>query len=252
MNKMPEEWGNLKDHIEREISPKIPVSEKNAELEAEWEASLPYIGRAFPDEWIKFNVEPGEKFIKGQIVGIENDNELKCGMILSCSEEGRCEVLVGKKSGELVTERVEENELAPLKEKLTPIDDMSWDSETILAVKEKLQTQKEMVQEIASLFDTVNPIALSEGSLFLINDSFPLVWGSCSVEGEPFQHGIRGERIIRGNAVLGKDIEVVFTDHEHVKALENAVKPYGITVLSFDAARYIMTRQAKFSNYGMM
>lgn len=65
---------------------------------------------------------------------------------------------------------------------------------------------------------------------------------------EAFKNGVHGEHIIKGKAVLGDDIQLVFTNRENVDTLQSLVKDQGVKVLSFEAAYYILGRD-KESKY---
>jgi hypothetical protein len=48
---------------------------------------------------------------------------------------------------------------------------------------------------------------------------------------------------VKEKAVLGMDIQVVFTNQENVAQLTNAVEKYGVNVMNFATARYLLWKQ---------
>jgi len=105
-------------------------------------------------------------------------------------------------------------------------------------VKEEIE-RRTPEEKIAQALNQ-EPLNLNVESKKLITDSFPLIWASCSLSPQPFHGGVSREGVVEGKAELGKDIQMVFTDQEHVETLTNAVKEYGVTVYSFSSAQYML------------
>jgi hypothetical protein len=92
------------------------------------------------------------------------------------------------------------------------------------------------IESIYCLFDTIHSLKPNPEEQHLIGSSFPIVWASCTLQPVSFKGGVRGEIVVQQNAELGVDIQLAFTDKEHVETLRKQVSPFGVTVMSFEAA----------------
>lgn len=91
----------------------------------------------------------------------------------------------------------------------------------------------------------VEPWQLTEKEKAILQDPYPIVWGSFNLKSEPFQSGAGWENLVKGPAVIGEDIQIAFTSQERVKDLQSfldeMLAPYHakVTVMSFEAGFYL-------------
>jgi hypothetical protein len=84
----------------------------------------------------------------------------------------------------------------------------------------------------------VQPLALSEKEKDLIGIRFPIVWASCTLipEYASGMSAVAGEFRVKQSAQLGRDIQLAITDKEHLETLRQQVAPFGVQVITFEAA----------------
>lgn len=109
-------------------------------------------------------------------------------------------------------------------------------------IEKKMQSLDEQVAHIEHLFDSVKPISFTNEDWKLIHSPFPIVWASVTMKNteKHVSSMIKNEKCFEGIAILGHDVQFVFTDRDHVKQLESIVSKYDVRVLSFEAAYYIL------------
>jgi len=235
---------DLKDYISDTILKRVDSTP--LEKETGWQTSAHLLGELVP---INLTRSPAQGVLKrGQVVCVpRSDGTIRFGIISEFIEWSKRYHVIADGDGGFKGVPLDLLQV-PSKEALDALAVNAlavkpFLSEKLSLITQILKTEHEQISEIIELFDTVKPLDLSSESQSLIANSFPLIWGSCTVTATPFKSDIKEEQVVLGNAELGKEIEVVFTDSEHVDALRNAVGKYGVTVLSFDAARYIISRQ---------
>ncbi len=178
---------------------------------------------------------------RGQIVVIpRSKSNPTYGIIAETYEDGTYKVIVDIKRAskkvassdlKIVDDQVLLKE-AKLKEPLK-------DFEIVLLEKE-LKSERELLQDTLNLFNTIKPLNLSAEELDLIQNPFPIIWSSHSLNPQVMNQGFKDEWGILGDAILGKDIQLAFTNRENVKKLQSLVKDFGVRVLSFEAAHFIL------------
>lgn len=92
---------------------------------------------------------------------------------------------------------------------------------------------------------TLEPWKSTDKEREMLDNPYPIVWGSFNLEPESYFQGVSGEKIVTGTPILGKDIQIAFTSKEHVedlqKVLDEMLTPYQerVKVMSFDAGFYL-------------
>lgn len=232
-----EEYENIKGKIQDFIKKEkdmLPIKDN-------WQQFAPLIGIESKEEG---KIPQENELKRGQIVAVPRTGSRypKYGVVLEKNPDGTFQVLV-EKSG--VTKSVPTDKMT-----LVPDERLALLNEKPITLNEKNEIEKAVggveagLKAILKLFDIVKPINFSESDLNLIQDSFPLVWASVSLIPEPFRQGIKGEQIVP-RATLGEDIQLVFTPQKNMQRLQSALNGYGVQVMSFDAAYYIMGRNEK-------
>lgn len=241
MNQKTEDLADLKNYIQDIILPQIPQLRK-VENEQIVRSSANLIGQVFKGNSNEVTDLPLQI---GQVVCVpRTDQGTTLGMITGYNSETKVYTICVEKDGRTKSldkkniKIIPQEDIRSLSEQLPAIADEDFSN-----ILEALQTEYDQVSAVLKLFNTVKPLEFSEESLSLIKNSFPIIWASCHLDPQSFFAGVPGEKIVLGEAVLGKDIDVVFTDDVHVDILKKAVGKYGINVLSFNAANYIMGRQ---------
>jgi len=250
-----EQWGKLQKHIQRKIL--NHVKDKKSSRKDDWERYAHLVGKEVSGENVGLELGKKEELVPGQLVSVLGQEKRKWEFGLVCAKErkDKYSVLMKRQYAGAVRflpfrEEVFKDSLrVPNEGVLREVfQDTSQTEGTedffFLALQEMMRTNQERAQEILDLFDQVKPMEFSQEDQSLINESFPLIWASYTAEPYCFRlGGIKGEQLLKGIAELGRDIQVVFTDPEHIPVLRRAVYQYGVNVLSFDAARYIMMCQ---------
>lgn len=93
-------------------------------------------------------------------------------------------------------------------------------------------------EKMLALFDRVKPIDFEE--IDLIEEPFPIVWGSQTLNPTPFYGGCDGEQTVEGVVPMGEEIQWAFTRECRTKRLEQSVCEIGIQVLSFLALNILL------------
>ncbi len=107
-------------------------------------------------------------------------------------------------------------------------------------INRHLVSDYEKMESVLHLFDEIiEPLNFTQEEESLFNQQFPVVFGSCTLNPESCQSGIENEKLVKGQALLGRDIQVAFTEGRQVQKLEKILLNWGVHVLSFEAARYI-------------
>lgn len=112
--------------------------------------------------------------------------------------------------------------------------------------KETDPKQVENLKDIYSLFGTVEPYKFTKDESSFIKKPFPIVWASVSItpQGDVIS-SISDEQRHEGNAILGEDIQIVFTDQKNMEKTRQLLKDTNVKVYSFDAASFIAHVQSK-------
>lgn len=245
----PKKMKELERHIES-VKSKIPEPKP----EKDWN----YIGQVISEvDYAKLKEDSRQPFKIGQMVAIPfGDKSHKLGIITSIEDvvDGtktkRIYTVVGEKSGKIF--RLESYQINSIsQDKLKEHFQGSRIPELTLEESDGVKKYFEyhQLEDILHIFkQPIQPLDLSGTSGSLINESFPLVWGSCTLEPKTWDKGWFGgrEELVSGIARLGTDIQVVFTETGNVGRLKTALEQMeqrDITVLSFEAAKYIMGQQ---------
>lgn len=244
----------LHDHIENKILEplgkiKNEAVKTNFDTELPWKGRAQLVGRKVSNELKEYPVKAdSESYVRGQVVQVNEEYGLIVGV-------NPVKVMLGE--GKIF----EEDELDEKEWFIEPLDEKAIEEEARAYApldKEILGRLSDVMDNIKALekIDAMTPqerikVAMSQkpldmtvGRKKLIAESFPIIWASCTVKPIPFKYGVSREGVIKGTAELGKDIQVVFTDQDHVKELSEAVSQYGVTVLSFSTARYLVENRA--------
>jgi hypothetical protein len=89
---------------------------------------------------------------------------------------------------------------------------------------------------LSTLFTQVQPLDLSVDELECINNPFPVIWGSTTLQGKPVytqesQTGLPGERVLDKPAWIGQDIQYVFVPKEKIPLVKRLFDRWNIEVL---------------------
>jgi len=243
MNAPPDTLKEMKQHI---LNLKKPNSIPLSTAFPLWESHTRLVGNNCGLAGSPPSLESPPK--KGQIVKIVRTGGIqKYAMIEKCSLDSWFKVICEKDGA---------SKDVPLSA-ITLIDEAALDKEALAApplrpeekhfFKTTLQTSEDKLDEILELFDTVKPLDLNEAEKSLIENPFPLIWASFTIKPTLLKNvgkaGKEGEQVVKGVAVLGEDIEVVFTPKDHVEQLQEALNDQGVTVLSFEAAQFLNIHQ---------
>ncbi len=249
-NQLPEKWPKIKKHLTKMISEFDQIDPNNLKKERNWKTLAPLIGQPVPADLALQTPEKGEQLKVGQIVAVPRSEKGRAfGMVVAIDKNGNYKVAV---EGDGTTKTVSPSLLKIAKKSDLNRIDQKPTSETFSAVEEKMKTHSEKLAEIIDLFDKVEPLKFSRSEKELIDHSFPLIWGACGIKPQHFKNGVPNERTISGVVELGQDIPIAFTEEKDKEKLQKIVSPYGVEVLSFDAARYIMTQQCRFTEYDVL
>lgn len=243
MGAKKEAYQEIKDYLNSLIQ-KEPQSTSMA---SDWSTQAGLIGQLCQTT----GENPKNELQRGQVVAVPRTgfSSPKYGIIAEKNEAGSYRVIVEKdgtsknidpKDITIVSKDVLDNEI----KKHSPLNE-----EEKIALEKRLLNRREQLEHILKLFNTdglIEPFDFTPSDLNLIENPFPIVWASVStsqeLKVEAFRNGVEGEHIIHGKAVLGKDIQLVFTHRENVNTLQSLVKNQGVKVLSFEAAYYILGR----------
>lgn len=229
----------LKQHLQTLID-KIPDS---SSLKRDWKQTAYLVGKGCDN--IPLSKTPPQPLSRGQIVAIprSDSNELHYGMIQEISPNGDYTVLVDRKGSLKV---VKESEMRfPDEKKLSKQVVSTLTSNELHHFQQKLANSKEHLKQILDLFGTVKSASFSKQDYSLIEESFPLVWASFNLDANIRVRGVEGEKAYAGTAALGDDVQVAFTKKENVKQLQTLLNAYGVKVMSFEAAYYVLGNKYK-------
>ncbi len=185
---------------------------------------------------------------RGQVVVVPRTgfDVPKYGIVAQKNKNNSYEILVEKdltsktlKPNHIIV--VSDDVLSEQSKQVAPLEN----SEKLLLERE-MKSNREQLQEILDLFDTVKPLNFTDEEKELIENPFPIVWASLSLEPKA-QVGtdFAGEQKVTGKAVLGDDIQVVFTNQENVEKLRSLVQEHGVQVYNFEAAYYLLGKEEK-------
>lgn len=101
-----------------------------------------------------------------------------------------------------------------------------------------IQKLHQDIHDLMTLFDIIAPLDLSEEEqLLFLEHPFPIIWASCTLRPAHFSGGVFQEKVVETQAAcLGEDIQLAFTDHEHIITLRKELYRYGVEVVDMDAA----------------
>ena len=100
-------------------------------------------------------------------------------------------------------------------------------------------SNRERIQELISLLQTLQPLSLSKQEIRMIKKHFPILWGSFT-QGKPISSGVGGETVLEGPQTLGEDVSFLFVPPEHVDEVREYMKNIkGLHVASIDVLRYL-------------
>ena len=217
-------YPSLKEMIE-----KLRDNFKETPIASNWKETAPLVGQVCKKAYLQV-IPPEKELQRGQLVVIERDHERTYGMI----EVKLSNKFLDKKSEDYHKEfycvilNHEKGRKDILRENMNIVSEEAWRAElsnyslSPLAPESKIKFKyvKEELNEILALFDQVQPFDFIPSQLELIEKPFPIVWASLSLTTHPFKRGIEGEQIVKGKALLGEDIQVVFTPKEKVDQLK--------------------------------
>ncbi len=99
---------------------------------------------------------------------------------------------------------------------------------------------REKLETLMKDLDVQVPHILSSEELEQIRDSYPIVFGSTTVETVPIPSVIRLQEFdVQGSAQLGTDVQVAFTLSEKVEELKKLLSRFGMHVYPLSVASYL-------------
>ncbi len=241
MGEKKEEYPNIKDHIQKLIL----LENVNKPIKENWPHDASLIG--LPCKIKGTKPKEGE-LSRGQVVAVPRSNSPvpKYGIIAEIYPSGDYRVIVEKDGTKKTIDPehitvIDEKTLSQEAKNQEPLTQQDQ-----LTMQKRLKNNKEQLEEILELFDTVKPFEHSQDELDLLNNPFPVVWASVSLESSSLSRSaITGEQFFKGHAALGDDIQYVFTNRENINHLQTILKEHNVQVMSFEAAYYIFRRNEK-------
>ena len=245
MNQKPELWPRLKNHILSLVEPVALVSKPTCKNE-DWPLLSRLIGLPVPSHMVGTALHPEHILIKGDIIGIpRSDGVTKLAMVLTPRDSvngTNANLLINKDAAARGAVGVEPTEQARLykDEELALLanDQPNLSVTEMTKASALMNSLTEKLTEIPTLFDTVQPLDLSKEQLSLIENSFPILWASCTAS----PRDSAAESLVSKTMELGDDIQFVFTNEEHVERLNRSLNRYGVKAFSFEAAHYLKAR----------
>lgn len=120
-------------------------------------------------------------------------------------------------------------------------------------IEDSMRTEREKLDRLLMLFDTIKPLEFDESDLAFFNKPFPLIVASNSLTLEQLvgvKGDVPGEAAVRGPQKLGRDIQVFFVPRENVMQADSYVQKNlaataeRVLVLSIDAMHYLFAKTA--------
>lgn len=187
----------------------------------------------------------------GQVVAVPRTGykQLKYGIITGKNEDGSYCIQVERNpiTKNLKIEHITVISEEDLERSIESLNQPLSDDE-IYQLENEFKGDHERLKDILELFESFKPINLTAIEMDLIQNPFPIVWASVSLNNfKQVRSDIQGERGLEGKAVLGDDIQLVFTHKDNVSKLEGIVKDLGVQVLSFEAAYFISGKNKGWS-----
>ncbi len=121
---------------------------------------------------------------------------------------------------------------------------------------------REAYESLAEILDpqnqSISPLNFDNEEMGFIESPIPLVWASTTAQEKQFKlvrSDIKGEKAIEGVMLLGKDLQYVFTDSEHVEKiqtyLDKKLNPHKqkVHVLSMEAAAFLFSQRVEYNGY---
>jgi hypothetical protein len=88
------------------------------------------------------------------------------------------------------------------------------------------------------------PIRFTLEKLEMLKAPYPIVFSSSTAEAVPLQQeSFTTETLFPGRALLGRDIQMAFTDKDHVEPLQRDLEPYGVRVFPLETAHVLEMEQ---------
>jgi hypothetical protein len=219
------EIDRIKDQI-KELKQKIDKS--LPPLFTDWRLFGGYIGESAASAACR-KLDFNEKLERGQLVVIEEKKVY--GIVSRYDNNNKQYSVITDKKGEGTIESVMFFDPSGMQVLEQPLEPKPLEVDLV-----QMDTLDKELESIYHLFDTVRPLELNSEERNLIGSSFPIVWASCTLRPVYFSSGIRGEIVVQQSAKLGADIQLAFTDKEHMETLRKQVFPFGVAVMSFEAA----------------
>lgn len=251
MSQKREQWPSLKSYIKK-ILQLLPIEKSpSKELEKNWMPYAPLLGEKREISVTTSRVDKDKILPTGQLVCVsQSDGSFKYGLVVKSKRrdiysEWQYDIVVGK-DGEMKSSVYADQLQLPVLQTV-PLSSTKLTEDQIEKIRERFLTPTEIVrrevQSTLALFEprAVKPLWLSKEDLKLVADSFPMVWASCTLEPEY----VGQEYLVKGTAALGNDLQLVFTDRDHVEFLRQRIRQYNVQVYSFDVARYIYGQQPR-------
>lgn len=231
MDQKVEEFEHIQEHIEHLIESQ---PEEPAAIE-DWLKYGALISREFKGKKVRGKLQ------RGQVVAVPRTDcpHPKYGVIQHVGKDG-CNVIVEKSGSNkwVGKESIYCIETSALDKEASTVPELSEMEEKTLDTAVK--NNREKLEEILSLFETVRKGSFTAQSATLITEPFPIIWASTTLNPTGFRNGIRGEHLHAGPALLGDDIQIVFTPRECVNVLKEKVEGWGIKTFSYEAANFIL------------
>lgn len=237
-----------KEHIKNHILSKMKAPPR------EWEILSTFVGKETKD----LPVAPlaSQKVIHplppGTLVGVKKSGgAVKFGLIGNYyPEHQKYTVIIDHVDHNVQTRTTKHNELVVYdQEKLfTYAEDKVLPSIVALQTMEGFILKDDeylaRIEAILSLFDTEEPLQLSEQEKALLDDSFPLIWGATEKSHLNLKY-VRSdcsEHLHIGTLKLGSDITIAFTKSKKISEVNQWLRNHnvhGVKVMSFGAMAYL-------------
>lgn len=207
---------------------------KQSPLTDEWEKYAHLIDTECKGETKKYVSD----FKRGQLVSVPRAYSDNTYGIINEVGKDTCSVIIRLDGSEKTCdswkiETLSEDTLNNLKDdiKFLPKSQINF-------LRKRLQTYREDLESIIPLFETIKPISYIQEEQDLIDNPFPVIWASTTIEPEHFKDGCYGEYVFKGIAKLGDDIQIVFTPEEYIDRLKKALDGLNVEVLDMDILDY--------------
>lgn len=235
------EYPKIKMHIENEILNKMQESPSLPYVQ-NWQSAIRWLHEDVPDPFLK-NMKPISAPLKrGQLVCTKYLNDsgaiiMKFAIVAGASNNKHYNLLM---NGNGFWQSIPEENIMVFDEEneqlYKKLPEMPLKTIQVKTAEWVLLSDKEKVLSILDMFDSVKPLPFSDLQKTMLKMSFPLIWGSTTVEPQTLDglFGLPGELILDKPALLGEDIQLVFVEKKNKVLMQQAMAGLNVNVLDIE------------------